>query len=197
MLNAAAMTDLFKPSATRSWALLLSYVAMVLLSLPFTRGLVLTLRGLDLISAVVGVLYAVALVGVAYYLVFSVDLSDRVAFAAVAGTGGITAALLMGVQFPEERVHFMQYALMAGLAAAALRWHSSPALAYLGAVMIAAGIGCFDEILQDVLPNRVYDIKDIIVNAQGAILGVVADEAVHNRLHWHKGPDDVAHPDRG
>lgn len=192
-----AMADLFKPSARRSWALVLSYVAAVLLALPFARGLILTLRDLDLLTAVVGGVYLVAVAGVAYYLIFSVDLSDRVAFAAVVGTGAITAALLMGVEFPEERVHFLQYALMAGLAAAALRWHTSTGLAYLGAALFAAGIGCFDEILQGLLPSRTYDIKDIIVNAQGAVLGLVVDEAAHNRMNWQRRRRDDANPDRG
>ena len=183
------MVDLARPSAARSWALLLAYVACVLGALPFTRDLVLTLRGLDLLGAVIGALYVGALAGVTYHVVFDVHLSDWIAFFALVALAAIAGALLMGLQIPEERVHFLQYGLMAWLAGGALRWHLRPALAYLGALLFASGVGYGDEVLQDILPNRVYDIADVTLNVQAAVIGVVADEILHDRLGWRRRRD--------
>lgn len=184
-------------SPARSWALLLTYIACVLGSLPFTRGLILTLRDLDLLSAAVFALYAIALAGLVYYLVYSVQLSDALAFLALVLLAALVAALLVGIEIPEERVHFLQYGLMAALAGSALRARFQPALAYLLAFLLASGVGWFDEVLQDILPNRVYDLHDVLLNTQASLLGVVSDEIMHNRLGWRRRREDVTNSHRG
>ena len=44
---------------------------------------------------------------------------------------------------------------------------------YAAAAALGAAIGCGDELVQAVLPGRVYDLRDVAMNAVGAVLGVV------------------------
>lgn len=182
--------------AARSWALFLFYVAAVLGTLPFTRGLTLSLRNANMLTLSIVALYVFALAAVAYKVVFSENVPDVFAFAGLVGCAGVTAALMVGLEIPEERVHFLQYGLMAWLAGAALREHMSPKRSYLAAFLLTAAIGWGDELLQDILPNRVYDLRDVVFNAQAALLGVISDELLHNRLGWRERRGDVARADR-
>lgn len=183
----------------RSWAQLLIYVALVLGALPFTRGLLLGLRELDLLGAAIFAIYGVALLVVVHRVVFDPRQHDFVAFVAVVGLAGIVAALMTGIEIAEERVHFMQYGLMAVLAAGALRWHVSVAQAYLGALVLTTLVGWGDEVLQDVLPYRYYDLRDVVLNGEGAGLGLLFDEALADRLGWRGWfrRSDGARTDRG
>lgn len=40
--------------------------------------------------------------------------------------------------------------------------------------IIALGLGCFDEILQWINPTRIFDLRDIALNAFGALIGLLS-----------------------
>lgn len=162
------------------------YVAVVLGSVSFTKGLLLSLRASDLLTTAIVALYAVALLAVIHRVIFNPRLHDAVAFFALVGLTAVVAAMITGLEIPEERVHFLQYGLMAGLAAAALRGHLPPGKAYIGGLLITSGIGWVDELLQAILPYRYYDLRDVALNGQAALLGTIADEILHDRLGWRQ-----------
>jgi len=108
----------------------------------------------------------------------------------------IRNTLVTNFEIPEERVHFIQYGLMAWLARGALGWSAPPLLAYLGAFLLASGVGYVDELVQGILPSRLYDLRDVLLNMQAAFLGVVLDEIVHDRLGWRRRSPDGARADR-
>lgn len=171
-------------SPARSWALLVGYILLIFASLPVVRGVVIALRQQQLLGGTVTLLYFLAAVAVVYHVVFDVRLSDRIAYFALVLLAAITGAMILGLSIPEERVHFAQYGLMAVLARRALAWHVSPPQQYLGAFVIAAMAGWVDELIQGVLPNRVYDLRDVAINAVAALLAIAAEEILHNRLEW-------------
>ena len=73
-----------------------------------------------------------------------------------------------------ERTHLAEYGIAAWLAWRAVTPHvRSPLAAYAAAALIATAIGWGDELVQAVLPNRVYDLRDVALNAAGSALGVV------------------------
>lgn len=184
------------PCAARSWGLLTLYVVCVLGSLPFTRDVILTLRDHNLLTSSVTGLYLIGIATVVYHITFDVRLSDVVAFVALVALAGLTAALILGHEIPEERVHFLQYGLMALIARSAFGWSMPAGRAYLAALVFATGIGVADELIQDVLPSRVYDFADIILNAQATLLALVADEVLHNRLGWRREESHASNTDR-
>jgi hypothetical protein len=95
---------------------------------------------------------------------------------------GVTAAygmvlVRMGIG-PEERTHLFEYGLVAVLIHQALterlrggrRVRAPAALA----VAVTALLGWFDEGIQALLPNRVYDIRDVGVNALAGLMAILA-----------------------
>ncbi|MGB6851985.1 MAG: VanZ family protein [Thermoanaerobaculia bacterium] len=174
-------------SPARSWVLLIGYVLAIFASLPFVRGVAIALQRQNLLGGAVTLLYFVAVVAVVYHVVFDVRLSDRIAFLALVLLAAVTGAMILGLSIPEERIHFVQYGLMALLARRALAWHLKPWQQYVGAFLIAAAAGWVDEFIQALLPDRVYDLRDVAINAVAAMLALAADEVLHNRLGWLPG----------
>jgi len=78
----------------------------------------------------------------------------------------------------QERLHFIEYGLFAGLCEAALRerWRV-PALALAPracgvALAATAAAGWIDEALQALVPHRVYDLRDVAFNAAAGLLAL-------------------------
>jgi VanZ family protein len=66
---------------------------------------------------------------------------------------------------PEEAVHFLEYGLLGLLLFRALRHHIHDKSVYLTAFLIGGLVGIFDEVLQWMIPRRIWDIRDIGLNA--------------------------------
>jgi len=176
-----------RSSAARTWLLVGIYVAVLFASVPFARDIVVGLREQHLLGTSVTLLYFAAVVGLVYHVVFDVRLSDRIAFLALVLLALVTGSLVLGLAVPEERIHFLQYGLLALLCRRALAWHFEPRGQVLGAVALASAAGILDELLQGVTPDRVCDARDMMINAVAAFLAIVAEEALHNRLGWLPG----------
>jgi hypothetical protein len=92
----------------------------------------------------------------------------------------VAAAIVYAVAFSWlraqrlERTHLPEYGVAAWLA-----WRAVAPLVpgavpgYVAAALLGAAIGLGDELLQAVVPGRVYDIRDVAMNALGAVLGIV------------------------
>jgi VanZ like family len=79
-----------------------------------------------------------------------------------------------------ERTHLPEYGIAAWLAWRAVAPLAPNRLAgYLAAAALGTAIGYGDELVQAVLPGRVYDLRDVAMNAVGAVLGVVVLAAVN------------------
>jgi hypothetical protein len=98
---------------------------------------------------------------------------------------GVYLLLIRRLGIIQERIHLIEYGLVGGLVYEALRerwsvaerprgtrpWRQRfPALA---AVLIATAAGWGDELVQAVLPNRYYDLRDVVTNAEAAALLVL------------------------
>ena len=95
-----------------------------------------------------------------------------------AGAGILIVYLLawirIGVATPEERTHLFEYSLVAALVHEALlerreNGRRVPVPALL-ALIIAILLGCLDEGIQSLLPNRVFDLIDIAFNSLAATM---------------------------
>ncbi len=79
---------------------------------------------------------------------------------------------------PAERTHLFEYGLLAVLIHQALserakhgRGFGSPAVL---AITATALLGWLDEGIQALLPNRVYDLRDVGINALAGLMAIVA-----------------------
>ena len=77
---------------------------------------------------------------------------------------------LIWLRIPEERIHLLQYGVLAWLVTEALREKLASYRLHLLSVgiVIIAGIG--DELVQWVRPNRVGDLRDVGINMVAAVL---------------------------
>ena len=104
---------------------------------------------------------------------------------------GVTSVYLMAwfrIESPEERTHLFEYGLVAVLVYEALterlrQGRRVPSPAFL-AVLVAALLGWLDEGIQAILPNRVYDIRDVGFNALAALMAIVASLALARARRW-------------
>ncbi len=91
---------------------------------------------------------------------------------------------------PEERTHLFEYGVVATLIHQALLERQrngdsvfSPALF---AIFATALLGWLDEGIQAILPNRVYDIRDVGFNALAGLMAIIASAALNAVRKWVK-----------
>jgi VanZ family protein len=75
---------------------------------------------------------------------------------------------------PEEAIHFLEYGLLGFLLYQALRHHIQDNGIYFIAFFIGALVGICDEALQWMIPRRVWDFRDLGINAIAVGLILVA-----------------------
>lgn len=73
---------------------------------------------------------------------------------------------------PEERLHFVEYGVLAFLIYRALILDLRAGQSFLVAFAITSLIGLGDEGIQHLLPNRYYQLKDVCLNSVSAALGL-------------------------
>ena len=105
---------------------------------------------------------------------------------------GIVAVYMMvfaRMGIPEERTHLIEYSLVAVLIYQALlerkrNGRSVPYPAFI-AFLLTSLFGWIDEGIQAILPNRVYDIRDVGFNVLAAFMAIMASVVlrwVHQRF---------------
>lgn len=80
---------------------------------------------------------------------------------------------LATISHPEEKIHFIEYGILAYLVFRALRLDHGAWAAYAGAFALTAALGWVDEGIQHLLPNRYYQISDVVLNAVSGLLGLL------------------------
>ncbi len=116
-----------------------------------------------------------------------------VALGLLVGPGGLEVGIALGVvavyllvfvrmAIPEERTHVVEYGVVAILVHEALseRWRigSGWGLTAISALGLTIAIGTVDEVLQLVIPSRVFDLRDILTNAISALMALAAKLAL-------------------
>lgn len=160
----------------------MAVVAAIYATLGLTGRLASTLREAGLLSALFAL--GMGLIGVAIVVQ---GLRSRPGSAEIAVALGVAAVYFMvfvRMGMVEERTHLIEYGIVSLLIHAALNeraMHSPhvPAPAVL-AVAIAGFLGVLDELIQALLPNRVFDPRDILFNVVAAVMAVGAIKA----LRW-------------
>mgnify|MGYP001616580241 FL=1 len=80
---------------------------------------------------------------------------------------------LATIPHPEEKIHFIEYGILAYLVFRALRLDHGAGAAYAGAFALTAALGWADEGIQHLLPNRYYQTFDVVLNAVSGLLGLL------------------------
>jgi len=80
---------------------------------------------------------------------------------------------LSKIRFPAEKIHFIEYGVLAYFLYRALRLDVKRSLAYVSAFIMAGLLGWIDEGIQGFLPNRYYELVDVRLNCISAALGLL------------------------
>ena len=189
---------------TRSYWILVTIYVVVLLSAQSFLG-----YGIDLFKETWG---ATALSRTAYALVALTGLVVVILGArlwrltTVRDRWLIAASLLiygagtMAARFPQERLHYVGYGLLAGLLYAGWRGTASDSTGEQGerhprwirpallAFVVGSAIGLLDELLQILWPRRYFDWEDVQINVLSVIVGVLVAIPVVNALQRRRDP---------
>ena len=103
------------------------------------------------------------------------------------GVFGVYLLAFLRMGSPEERTHLFEYTILALLIYEALNERAAqgshvPVPALL-AILVTVLLGWIDEGIQALLPNRVYDLRDVGFNALAATMAVAASIV----LTWARG----------
>ena len=184
----------------RLWILAGSCLLLIYSSLNIARPITNWLRDANLLSLAVGgsFLLAAACVGLAL-------LRSRPGWrvwAALVSIAAGYAILLSRFELPEERLHFLEYGVIGGLVFTALLERQkntrrdsrelpsrrAPIWPAVGALVMTGLAGWIDEGIQEILPNRFYDLRDVAMNAAGGALAVFSIWILDLARRANEGP---------
>ena len=168
------------PERVRAWgavALYTGFIYATLSVMPRVWGALWshTQGRIDYIGTMVAVL-----VGLALCLYLVLRCRRALPFLLVPPVGALYAILLVNLgRSPAERLHLAEYGLLSLLLFLALRIDMPQRRAYLWGWVIAAVLGTVDEGIQWLLPNRVFELKDIGLNILCSGLGMLVVALLH------------------
>ena len=158
--------------------LVLLYVLTTYGTLPIARSILNSLESRGLVSIVVLSSTVVAMVGLGW-LAKRTRLWQRPMHFLIL-VAGIAGLCIFSTTLPlwAERIHLVQYAglgVLVGQAVPIDNWRRFPTVA-----LIACAVGLGDEAIQYVLPERVFDWRDVGFNALAGTVGALADFLIHH-----------------
>lgn len=161
---------------TGSWLLAAGYTALIYSTLYVAPKFFLVLSRIFGPSLGRALSIAIALIPLVFFITFYRKVKSRSAafYLALAAIAAIYAVILFRyTPIVAEKMHLVEYGFLSYLVLRALRQDvKSRFLKYAYAIMIVAAVGYCDELIQRFLPNRVYDIRDVALNAVSGILGL-------------------------
>ncbi|MCO4763639.1 MAG: VanZ family protein [Myxococcales bacterium] len=167
-----ATNPIVSPRAAR-WALAFVVVATYS-TLSVVRTLSLALRDAGLLR--IAIAAAFALVGLAVVVVLRrahTRVQPRVALI-LALVAAVYLVVMWPMTQPEERAHFLQYGLIAGLALASGPRNWSFKRRWVAALLFTAAAGWIDEGIQWLLPTRYYDLRDVGFNCLAGAMALTS-----------------------
>ena len=161
---------------TRAWLLAVLYVAFVYATIPllprvwevlngYTGG---TVRHLGIVAVMVAVLCAI---GFSWRPLCRNPWSSATVLLLVLSAYGYL--LDRFAVYPAERLHLVEYGFVSFLLFRALALHMEGTKAYVASFLLTVVIGFGDEVIQWVLPNRYFELKDVQLNAVSGGLGLL------------------------
>jgi hypothetical protein len=168
------------------WTVIVLYTALIYSTLPLVSAIRKALEerwGNDVYDVVYWIFAALA---AAVIVVLLRKLrGKRLLFAAALLTliGLVYWYYLSSMEYPAERIHFLEYGVLGALLLAALRRHSAQWVAAIGAAAAVYWAGLGDESIQWALPDRVGEIRDSLINLFSGALGIAA---LHFTMHMYR-----------
>ena len=165
------------------WAAATAWVILIYSTLYYVRAPVEYLRERNLLRLAVAAVFLLAAATVLFVLLKRRPSRRELIVFAVFVVLYILA--VARIDSPEEKLHFVEYGVLAALVYGALlagckrrarramrRFATEPWWAAPLAVLLTGALGWVDEGIQAVLPNRMYDTRDVLLNIGAGLLAV-------------------------
>ncbi|MCU0610565.1 MAG: VanZ family protein [Candidatus Eisenbacteria bacterium] len=158
------------------WGILLAYSAIILSTLSLVRAArdwltgALGERGF---SMSVWGLFAAAGIWFAVWAARQHVLRSRRRLAILATACAAYAVMILRLDVPVERIHYLEYGLVAVLALRAFEMATPDAGSYALACLYVMALGLVDEAMQWILPTRVGEFRDVAINLSAGLLGLL------------------------
>lgn len=133
----------------KKWLIVIAYTLLILATLPFARQLWAIVGERNGFFIIIG-LYTASIISIR-----DIRLICLLAVIAI--------VIFKLIPLPVERIHFIEYGV--------LGWLSYWAFGRKAFIYVVT-IGIIDELIQGVLPNRFFDMRDIFMNIAGGGLGI-------------------------
>jgi hypothetical protein len=118
-------------------------------------------------------------VGIIFLIILSLILTHIIRNHGRYGTGqylwfflisGFYGLVIYIVRIPEGQVYFIEYGILSALIYIALTHDINNKYIYFVSAAVVFAFGTIDEVIQWILPNRVFDIRDIVINGVAGVL---------------------------
>ena len=154
------------------WSLIGCYVTFIYSTLYIMRPILNFLKATlkSYLNLSVGVMFLIILSLVLAHIISNREhysVNQYLWFSFISCLYGLVLYIL---ELPEEQVHFIEYGILSALIYVALTHDINNKSIYFLSAIIVFVFGTIDEVIQWVLPNRCFDIRDLIMNGIAGIL---------------------------
>lgn len=154
------------------WSLIGCYVTFIYSTLYIMRPILNFLKATlkSYLNLSVGVMFLIILSLVLVHIISNREhysVNQYLWFSFISCLYGLVLYIL---ELPEEQVHFIEYGILSALIYVALTHDINNKSIYFLSAIIVFVFGTIDEVIQWVLPNRCFDIRDLIMNGIAGIL---------------------------
>lgn len=162
--------SLFADRERRLWTAAGAWLLLIYSTLYVARPITEALRERNLLRLAVGIAFGVVALGVIAW--GRRRRLDGRSWAVIGAAGTATFVAASFLRLPEERLHFVEYGLLAALVHEALGQGRARHVG-LWTVTLTAAAGLGDELIQGILPNRYFGWRDVALNAgAGALVAI-------------------------
>ena len=152
-------------------ALTVGYLFAIYAYLPFSGEILLSLIKKDLISIIVTTFNILAAAVALWIMLVVYRIRDIAAYILMSMLALVVVYFMSGLEVPQERIHFVQYAALAMGILWCLEGPRFRKSAWIIAIALASFGGFIDESIQNIVPNRYFDMRDVGLNALASIVG--------------------------
>lgn len=154
------------------WSLIGCYVTFIYSTLYIMRPILNFLKATlkSYLNLSVGVMFLIILSLVLAHIISNREhysVNQYLWFSFISCLYGLVLYIL---ELPEEQVHFIEYGILSALIYVALTHDINNKSIYFLSAIIVFVFGTIDEVIQWVLPNRCFDIRDLVMNGIAGIL---------------------------
>jgi len=162
-----------KDTRRRYWSFVLVWIGIIYSTLYIVRPICTFLKETTPFPLLINALCIIFLIAVLIVLWKTARAFDPFSYFILAGILLAYAYGMAAIQYPEEKIHFIEYGILAYLIYRAVRLDKPDFTAYGIAFLLCSILGWIDEGIQHILPNRYYQIEDVILNSVSGILGLL------------------------